>query len=200
MAREVICREGWGARPAGPGFVRHTVRRLTVHHSGTEFADNRRAVARIRGAQRYHRGAKGFPDIAYHFIIDRDGNVFEGRPPDVKGDTPTDYDPTGHLLVCLLGNFETQDVPLRQRDALVDVLAWGADVFKVPTDRIAGHRDHAHTLCPGRNLHAVVRDGTIRRLVDARLAAGGVRLARVCGVAAAERVRLIEAGRDWSQR
>jgi hypothetical protein len=171
------------------------VKQLTVHHSGMEFSDNRRGPARIRGAQRYHQAAKGFPDIAYHFVIDREGNVFAARPVEFRGDTPTKYDPTGHLLVCLLGNFEVQAVPPAQRDALLDLLAWGAQEFAVPTDRIAGHRDFAHTACPGRNLHALIHDGTLRRGVEARLAGGGVRLVRRCGPEAKERIRSIEGRR-----
>jgi hypothetical protein len=194
---DVLCRDGWKARPARPGLVMHQIDRLTVHHSGTIFRDNRRAPGTVRRFQAYHQG-KGYADIAYHYVIDAAGNIYQGRDPAFKGDTPTDYDPSGHLLICLAGNFEVQEPSSSQMDALVALLAWASAQYQVPTDRIAGHRDHAHTLCPGRRLHERLLSGEIRRKVDERLRTGPVQVHLLCGEPAQERVRRIEAGTSLS--
>ena len=54
-----ICRAAWGADPASGPFLRHTIERLTVHHSGVEFRDNRRAPATVRAIQADHGRAGG---------------------------------------------------------------------------------------------------------------------------------------------
>jgi hypothetical protein len=157
------------------------VNRLTVHHQGAVFRDPAQAPARLRSMQAYHQGReKRFVDIAYHLVIDPAGRVYEGRPTWAAGETRTDYDPAGHLLVCLLGDFERQRPGEAQLEALVDVLAWGAARFDADPGTIAGHRDHARTSCPGRHLHALIADGTVARRVAERLAAGGATLAGEC--------------------
>lgn len=190
---QLICRRAWGAQPPTGEFERHRIRRLTVHHSAVLLADNRDAPAHIRSHQRSHQ-ARGWPDIAYHVVVDREGNAYEGRPMWAVPDTATDYDPTGHFTVMCEGNFEEQRPTRSQVAALVDVLAWASARFDVPPRTIAGHRDHASTACPGDALQRLIEGGEIRRRVKQRLAAGGVRLVELCGAEGRERVEEIEAG------
>jgi hypothetical protein len=192
---EIICREAWGAKPPRAGLKAHTVVRITVHHSGRKLTDNRKAPQRFRDHQAYHRSL-GWPDIAYHVLIDRHGNVYQGRPRWARGDTATDYNPKGHLLVLCEGNFGAQKVSVAQMAALVDVLAWACVRYDVKPVRIRGHRDFAATACPGQKLYARIENGVVRRRVKERLAAGGAKLVELCGQAGKERVAQIEAGTD----
>ena len=48
-------------------------------------------------------------DIPYHFYIAVDGKIADGRSIKFVGDTNTDYNPTGHALVVLEGNFENEE-------------------------------------------------------------------------------------------
>lgn len=190
---ELICRDAWGARrPAGP-FRRHRIERITVHHSASKLTDNRDAPAHLRSHQRSHQD-RGWPDIAYHLLIDRNGNVYEGRPIRAVGDTATDYDPRGHLLVMCEGHFGLQRPSVSQVEALTDVLAWAVDRYGAPVGTIRGHVDYARTACPGRSLYRRLPD--VRDAVRDRLAAGGVALVELCGSAGSDRVSDIEAGRD----
>lgn len=176
----VVCREEWGARPPSGSFADHAIRTLTVHHTAVVHTDPDEGAARARQHQRYHQDA-GFVDLAYHHLIDRDGDVYEGRPVTAPGETFTDYDPAGHYLPCLEGDFDRQGPSAAQLGALVDLLAWAAGRFGVDPATIAGHRAYASTRCPGDALQALVEDGTIRGRVEARLAAGGVTLVDACG-------------------
>jgi hypothetical protein len=189
---ELICRDAWGARKPSGGFKRHAIKRITVHHSASKLTDNRDAPAHFRAHQRAHQ-ARGWPDIAYHLLIDRRGNVYEGRRIRAVGDTATDYDPRGHLLVMCEGHFGEQRPSAAQVDALVDVLAWAVDRYEVPAGTIRGHLDYASTACPGRALYRRLRQ--VRRLVRDRLASGRVSLVELCGAAGSDRVADIEAGR-----
>jgi hypothetical protein len=191
---EMICREAWGAREPSGRFRRHRIKRMTVHHSGSVLQDNAKAPARFRSHQRAHQ-SRGWPDIAYHVLIDRNGNVYEGRKIRAVGDTATDYDPKGHFLVMCEGNFSEQRPSASQVDALVDVLAWASERYDVAPRTIAGHQDYASTACPGRALQRKIDRREIRRRVRERQANGGVRLVELCGEAGRERVEDIEAGR-----
>ncbi|HEX6208153.1 MAG TPA: peptidoglycan recognition family protein [Actinomycetota bacterium] len=191
---DVICRRAWRAAPPREGLRRHRIRRLTVHHSAVVLSDNRDAPGRFRGHQRAHFG-NGWPDIAYHVLIDRGGNVYRGRSPRFRGDTATDYDPKGHLLVLCEGDFDRQPLSGRQVTALVDVLAWACRRFDVKPSTIRGHGDWASTACPGRRLRRKIRSGRIRARVRERLRRGGVELQVLCGDAGRRRVRRIERGR-----
>ncbi|MCA1709293.1 MAG: peptidoglycan recognition protein family protein, partial [Actinobacteria bacterium] len=160
-----------------------------------KLTDNRDAPARFRGYQREHQSL-GWPDIAYHLLIDRHGNIYKGRHTWAVGDTCTSYDPTGHLLIMCEGNMSEQDVSIRQMRGLVEVVTWATAHFDVPLRRIKGHRDYAATDCPGANLYRRIEDGTIKRHVTHRLKEGGARMKRLCGDEGARRVRQIENGTD----
>ncbi len=112
-----------------------------------------------------------------------------------RGDTFTEYDPTGHFLVCCDGHFDQQGLPAAQLASLVDVLAWACGHFGVAPSTIAGHRDYAATTCPGRDLAALIADRRLRTLVETRIAGGGATLTPLCGEEGVERVAAIEAGR-----
>ncbi len=191
VALEVIERAAWGARPAGSAYGSHTIERLTVHHTAVVLTDNRDAPARLRSHQAYHQ-EQGWPDLAYHFAIDRGGNIYEGRPFTAPGDTFTSYDPVGHFLPVLEGNFDEQDPSVPQTESLVRLLAWASGYFGVAPGEIGGHRDYAATTCPGDAVYEMIAGETIRQRVVERLTAGGVELVMLGGEQAAARVAAIE--------
>ena len=128
---QAICKTAWGGREAAGGFTTHAVERMTVHHTAALLDTNRNAPARVRQHQRFHIDDRGWPDLAYHFIVDARGHVYEGRPVTAAGDTGTNYDPTGHFLVCAEGDFNRQGIPAAQVATVVDLLAWGSVHFKL---------------------------------------------------------------------
>jgi hypothetical protein len=188
-----LCRDSWGAAPPAGEFVEHEIERMTVHHTARLLSENRAAPGAIRGHQRFHQLDRGWPDIAYHFIIDLEGNVYECRPVTAVGDTGTNYDPTGHFLVCCEGDFNEQTVPVAMQQSLVNVLAWAAAEFGADPETIRGHRDVAATSCPGDNLYSLIESGDLARSVAESLAAGSVTMEIVCGASAEERIAAIEA-------
>lgn len=188
----VLCREAWGAAPAGAGLVEHELARMTVHHTAVPLGSNRDAPGRLRQHQRYHQ-SQDWPDIAYHLGVDRHGNVYELRDLGARGDTFTDYDPSGHLLLLAEGDFDQQQPTDAQLEGLAVLLAWGADTYGLPIATAGGHRDHASTSCPGDALYERLPD--LRRRA-AELAGGGVSTRSVCGEEGRATVARIEAGGD----
>ncbi|NND12387.1 MAG: N-acetylmuramoyl-L-alanine amidase [Acidimicrobiia bacterium] len=191
---EVIAREGWGSAPIGQ-LEPHTIEEVTIHHSARSFAgSNSDAPARIRSYQRYHQD-QGWPDIAYHFVIDRNGNVYQGRSPEGRGDTFTNYDPSGHFLVMVDGDFDGEPPTDAQIESLARMVAWGIDEWGIDPGDVGGHRDHAKTSCPGELLYGLIHDGTLAARTD-ELRRGGVALQILDGAGSLERVDQVEAGID----
>lgn len=189
-----ICRQAWGAAPARSGGRPHTITRMTLHHTAVVLGDNRLAPSRLRQHQRFHQNDRGWIDIAYHVSVDRNGNIYELRTPEVAGDTATDYDPAGHFLVLCEGDFDQEPVSEAQLDGAATAFAWAAQQFHLGSGTLGGHRDFADTSCPGANLYAHLTSGDLRTRIDALLAAGPVDLQRLCGEEAADKVADIEAG------
>jgi hypothetical protein len=95
-------------------------------------------------------------DVPYHYYVAVDGAVAEGREWRYTGDTNTEYDPAGHLLVVVEGNFQTDTLTSAQRrtlDALIPALARH---FHIAGSMLGAHRDFANTECPGRSLYAEI--------------------------------------------
>jgi hypothetical protein len=92
-------------------------------------------------------------DIPYHYFIAHDGGIGEGRRLAYAGDTNTNYDPAGHLLIVLEGNFEEEEPTVAQLESLRAIVLEHARRWAVPAERIQSHRDFADTLCPGENLY-----------------------------------------------
>ena len=161
-----LSRAAWGAKPAKPPVREHVISRLTIHHTGTAQNVARSAADKLAGLQAWSQrddslagGQKkpAWPDMPYHYYVAVDGTVAEGREWKYVGDTNTEYDPTGHLLVVIEGSFDRDTLTTAQRramDALVPALARH---FRIPAERLATHRDYsARTSCPGANVTAEI--------------------------------------------
>ena len=170
---DVVSRESWGAKAASSGLREHDIKQITIHHSSDTTTATGPALYRIW--QSWHQSL-GWPDVAYHFIVGRDGRVFEGRSYRAAGDTATEYDLDGHFLIVVEGDYDTEIPTATQLESLSQMVAWASSTFDVSVDTVTGHRDHAATTCPGDNLYARINDGTITNRSGTILAEGGVTL------------------------
>jgi hypothetical protein len=161
----VVPRHEWSARPPGPGRRSHRIDRITLHHTGPpSWYGVPPTPAYLRAIQSFHMGPdRRWPDIAYHLLIDLDGIVWEGRSLTVAGDTATNYDPAGHALIAVLGDYSRQQPTVAQRDAIVDTVGWLVDSYGCAPETLRGHRDYAATACPGDYLAALLDE--IRALI-----------------------------------
>ena len=169
---KIIHRSDWGWMPLERTITRHAIKYITLHHGGEDFPASKDPVEYLRSLQSWSRAEKGWIDIPYHFMIDLSAKIYETRPIDYPGDTNTKYDPAGHALVCVMGNYENQILSEQQLDAVVAVSAYLAHHFGVASDSIRGHKDYTETLCPGKDFYTYIQDGTVSRRVAASLAVG----------------------------
>ncbi|MFN3695729.1 MAG: exo-beta-N-acetylmuramidase NamZ domain-containing protein, partial [Ignavibacterium sp.] len=93
--------------------------------------------------------------------------MYETRPINYPGDTNTDYDVTGHTLICVVGNYEEQKINQSQLNALVNLISFLKDKYNVADKDIRGHKDYTNqTVCPGKDLYKYIEDGTIIRMLN----------------------------------
>jgi len=143
---------------------------ITVHHEGDYASPMSQSyvcghLRAIRTQQIKTKASGGLEagDIAYHFIIDPSGNVWEGRSLQYQGAHAGNfYANRGNIGICLLGNFDAQTVPEAQRQALRRLLVTLMKRYRLSASAIYTHREVKRrfglppTECPGRNLQVYV--------------------------------------------
>lgn len=195
-------RDVWGADtpPTGPmeSETPDDVRFLIVHHSAsTNEYSAEQTIGILRSFYRFHTSPeKGWPDIAYNFLVDRYGQIFEGRQGSIS--SPVRGDATGGsqgfaLLCCFIGDHSDVAPTAAAQSAMVSLLAWLADTYDidaspgstvefvsrgsnlhpkgttVSTPTITGHRTMSRTTCPGDAAFELV-EGSFPTLVSAAVA------------------------------
>ncbi len=180
----IIPRSAWNANEkivrAAPRYA-PTLRFAIVHHTaGSSSYGPEESAAIVRGIELYHVKANGWNDIGYNFLVDRYGQVFEGRgggmQRNVIGAHAAGFN-TGSVGIAVLGTYSAKAPTREAEDALGKLLAWRLDVGHVdPASSamvssgvrpaylraISGHRDAGSTACPGNALYA--RLGQLREV------------------------------------
>ncbi|GAB5518562.1 MAG: hypothetical protein RhofKO_08130 [Rhodothermales bacterium] len=210
-------RTAWGAAPFQSGspvpLASPTYDYITFHHAaGFSATTLEQGKAQVKAIQDFHQNGRGWSDIGYHFVLDKSGNVFQGRP-FLDSSTRLDEVPrlargahagganTGNIGVCLLGCYHPpeggrceDEISPAALDSLVTLFAFLSESYRVPETSIFGHRDFGSTSCPGDNNYQLL--GNIRDLTASLKQTGNARLARVEFVAAADADGVVQL--NWS--
>ena len=154
---QLVRRSRWTKAPVKPNSnPMGEVTRITVHHTGEHAGmvglPELEVIQRI---ENYHRNGKGWAAIGYHYLVGKNGHVYEGRPAQWQG-AHTSGENENNLGISVIGDFQQQLPNSRQLVALTAFLDDMRAKYKVPKRRIYGHRDHGHTICPGEKLYAWV--------------------------------------------
>ena len=114
---------------------------VILHHTGAEEKDTEHI--------RRNHIARGFRDIGYNFVIERDGKIVEGRSLDIAGaHCKEDSMNTRSIGVALIGNLEERKPTPEQVKSTITLLK----TLSKDYDNILGHGEvkGAKTLCPGK--------------------------------------------------
>ena len=179
----VAPRASWSANEAirrGGTVYAQSLRFGVVHHTaGSNSYTAAQSAAIVRAIQTYHVKGNGWNDIGYNFLVDKYGQVFEGRfggvERNVVGAHAEGFN-TGSVGVALLGSYGSVKPTAKAIDAVAGLLAWRLDVGHVdplarlswisggnarfpsgtptPLATISGHRDTGPSACPGNALYA----------------------------------------------
>lgn len=168
----IISAEEWGSNPQPiSNERRHTPRDIVVHHAGVDWTGEREPVDFVSAMQAWGQRDKDWPDLPYHFMIAPDGRIYEARDLAYEGETNTNYDLAGHMLVELMGNFNNQRPSPQQIVSLVHMCAWLCQEYGADPAEICGHMDAApgQTSCPGRDMERYITSGELQDWVATRL-------------------------------
>jgi N-acetylmuramoyl-L-alanine amidase len=191
---KIILRKAWGAneriRRDNPDYAAALLNAIVHHTAGAAGGSPTQSAAIVRAIQTYHVLGNGWDDIGYNFLVDRFGQVFEGRyggiERNVIGAHAQGFN-TGSVGIAVLGTYEGAGVSAAAREAIARLISWRLDVAHVhslariqttssgnPKFRrglpvwlraVSGHRDTGFTSCPGKGLYGQL--GAIARRASA---------------------------------
>ena len=157
----VISRRDWTTHRPNFNDIRlmNGISRLTVHHTGWNLTTDawKPTATDLENIREFHSGTKTtdrqWADIAYHFVIDRAGRVWQARPLVYQGAHAKDHN-EHNLGICLLGNFEVQMPAAAQLWSLSAFIPFVRTLYGIALDQVFTHRELRETACPGKNLQA----------------------------------------------
>jgi hypothetical protein len=154
---KVIRRADWKALPPTADYTPHSPFFFTLHHTQAHYPKTlAESVAEMQFIQDFHQNGRGWIDIAYHFLIDPMGNVFEGRPIKAMGAHVLSHN-NGNVGISIMGNYHPPVDNVftdSSRDSFVAVGRYLKDTYEVGVSSFYAHRDIGNTDCPGDDLYA----------------------------------------------
>lgn len=181
-----LTRADWGADESyrfeedGEWWVKsyQLVEHAIIHHSETPNSQD--PLEAIRSIYYYHAVTRGWHDIGYNYLVDKIGNIYQGRAGgrNVVGGHAYEY-AHGSTGICFIGEFFDDEVTEEALAAMVAILAWtcqdldplGFSDFHSQTHlpTICAHRDVNIATCPGDKAYAelpVLRDLVAQTLAN----------------------------------
>lgn len=178
----VITRAQWGAGPSSAPTYTAPVTAATVHHTaGSNNYSEAASPGLMRGIWSYHTHTLGWGDVGYNAVVDKFGNIYEGRAGGldeaVQGAHVGGFN-ANTWGVSVMGNYQTAQPTQKALQALGDIIGWKAAVagfdpmgsnyhaaeFNFSGSKYAAgqgamfpninaHRDFHRNECPGENLY-----------------------------------------------
>ncbi|MDD7587316.1 MAG: N-acetylmuramoyl-L-alanine amidase [Mycobacteriaceae bacterium] len=188
---KVISRKGWGAGDKGCAVTYDDkVSAITIHHTaGSNNYTPAQAAGIVRGIWDYHANTLGWCDIGYNALVDKYGNIYEGRKGGftkaVQGAHAGGFN-QNTWGISMMGNYTSVNPSQDTIDAVGQLAGWRAAVAgfdptgydthvsegtryskfpmgqSVTLPNIFAHRDVGNTTCPGDAGYA--RMDEIRRI------------------------------------
>jgi hypothetical protein len=187
----ILRRSAWGARAfKGTPSIARELKLAIVHHSaGSNNYTREQVPGIIRGIQIFHQDTRGWNDIAYNFVVDKFGRIWEARAGGIDKAVIGGHTfgcNTGTLGVCYLGTLTNGvGLPSAAEASIASLISWKFNqVHAVPPTgttqyaplssnsaskfqanvtsehpTVVGHSHFSSTQCPG---HASTRVTSIR--------------------------------------
>jgi flagellar hook assembly protein FlgD len=182
-APPIITRADWHAdeaiRRAAPYYADGIHLAIVHHTAGSNSYTKAQSASIVRAIELYHVQGNGWNDIGYNFLIDKYGQVFEGRYGGVTrpviGAHAQGFN-SGSVGISVIGDYGSTSITPAARAALVSLIAWRLDLAHVDPlskvvrvsagnpryaagtaltlNAISAHRDVYPTSCPGASLYA----------------------------------------------
>jgi hypothetical protein len=182
-APPIITRADWHAdesiRRAAPYYADGIHLAIVHHTAGSNSYSKSQSASIVRAIELYHVQGNGWNDIGYNFLVDKYGQVFEGRyggiTRPVVGAHAQGFN-SGSVGISVIGDYSSTSISPAARAALVSLIAWRLDLSHIDPlskvvrvsagnpryaagtaitlNAISAHRDVYPTSCPGASLYA----------------------------------------------
>lgn len=150
---------------------------MTLHHTaGFSAVTLAQGLDQVRRIQDFHQNGRGWSDIGYHFLMDQEGRLYQGRP-FLNESIPFDQGPplahgahagganTGNIGISLMGCYHPpegsncrDEMTDSAVDSLVATFGFSSERYSVSPKNMRGHRDFGSTACPGDNNYPRIPD------------------------------------------
>lgn len=190
-----ITRKEWNAGSVKASRLSYAkeIKAICIHHTG---GSNNYSKAQspqiVRGMFAYHHDTLGWADLGYNVVVDKYGQIFEGRSGglhrNVAGAHARGFN-TGSCGISVMGDYMDIPVPSAALNAVATVAAWklastftqdvyGTETWTVTTSNVKrsgtfsmphlfAHRDVNYTDCPGDTYYGQLPE--LRSLVQQKL-------------------------------
>lgn len=184
-APPVITRDKWKADEtlvrSAPSYS-SKIDRVVVHHtSGSNSYSESQSAGMVRGILQYHAVTRGWSDIGYNFLVDKYGNIYEGRAGGVGrgviGAHAQGFN-SNTVGISTMGTYNAAAPSAAAQNAVTSIIAWKSKLHNfdptgrssvtslgsnkypsgtsVTLNRVIGHRDVGHTDCPGNSYYPLL--------------------------------------------
>ncbi|MDR2009224.1 MAG: N-acetylmuramoyl-L-alanine amidase [Bacteroidales bacterium] len=126
------------------------IKEIIIHCTATPEGRNHT----VGDIDRWHK-QKGWDEIGYHFLIDINGEIMQGRNIEKAGIHTVGHN-ANSIAICYVGgcdkNMRTKDTRTPVQAIAIRKLANDLKI-KYPGVKVYGHRDFNATDCPGFDVH-----------------------------------------------
>ena len=157
MRADYVSREEWGATKPTKKWTYlnpQRVQGIVVHHSGVTGGPT--GATAVQAFERHHMTTRGWSSIAYNWLVDVDGTIYEGRRDGAVGGATKNWNFKTVAVSYVGDGHEPLSLEAQQGfRTVIDELqhTYGGGLW------IKGHRDLASTSCPGGWLYDWVMSG-----------------------------------------
>jgi len=163
---KLIKRRQWNAMEPKKYYYNHFPTVITLHDShrlsnykNFKFQPRFHGSKTMREIQIEHIQS-GMIDIGYHYVIDFNGDIYEGRPIDVEG-CHVKFKDKGNIGIVLVGNFDVENPSREQVNSLLELMQYINSIFNymdIP-DCITVHKPNKNEgyHCGGELLHTILK-------------------------------------------
>lgn len=151
------------------GRARYLITEIILHCADTrpEWMAGRPLREKVDEIRRWHVQQRGWRDIGYHWVIDRDGIVAPGRQETEIGAHVEGHN-RGTIGICLLGGYHASaDDPFDKNFTEAQALTVRRLIAEIKgraaIRSVLGHNDYAAKACPGFHVQAFLanaKEGT----------------------------------------
>ena len=129
---------------------------IVIHCTATpaDWWGKAKTGAKVAEVRRWHKEQRGWSDIGYHYLIDRNGTVATGRPVNRTGAHTKGHN-TGSIGIALFGGHGSsaddqfaENFTPEQEAALLNLIEELRVRFPA-IKRVSGHNEFAAKACPG---------------------------------------------------